>query len=76
MPFVAWGFKSLIVHHFKPCIAEGYFVDAYDKERNIVLEYYEPAHYVDVENNVLCEKDIIRQTSIIEHLHCEFWGVQ
>ncbi len=51
----------------------GYFVDAYDKEKNIVLEYDEPAHYDDVENNVLCEKDLKRQQEIIDHLHCEFW---
>lgn len=51
----------------------GYFVDAYDKEKNIVLEFDEAAHYVDVENNVLREKDLIRQKNIIEHLHCEYW---
>ena len=51
----------------------GYFVDAYDKEKNIVLEYDEPVHYVDVENNVLREKDLKRQQEIIEHLHCEYW---
>lgn len=51
----------------------GYFVDAYDKENNIVLEFDEAAHYVDVENNVLREKDLIRQKNIIEHLHCEYW---
>lgn len=51
----------------------GYFVDAYDKEKNIVLEYDEPVHYVDVENNILREKDLKRQQEIIEHLHCEYW---
>lgn len=51
----------------------GYFVDAYDKEKNIVLEYDEPKHYVDVENNILREKDLKRQNEIIEHLHCEYW---
>ena len=51
----------------------GYFVDAYDKEKNIVLEFDEPAHYVDAANNVLREKDVIRQNNIIAHLHCEFW---
>lgn len=51
----------------------GYWLDAYDKERNIVVEYDEPTHYIDVENNVLCEKDIKRQQKIIDHLHCEFW---
>ena len=51
----------------------GYFVDAYDKEKNIVVEYDEPHHYEDVENNVLKTKDLNRQQRIIEHLHCEFW---
>ena len=51
----------------------GYFVDAYDKEKNIVVEYDEKKHYDDVENNILREKDLKRQKEIIEHLHCEFW---
>ena len=51
----------------------GYFVDAYDKEQNVVLEYDEPAHYEDVENNILREKDLKRQNEIIEHFHCEYW---
>lgn len=51
----------------------GYWVDAYDKERNIVVEYDESYHYDDIENNVLREKDIKRQNEIIEHLHCEYW---
>lgn len=51
----------------------GYFLDGYDKDLNIVFEYDEPRHYVDVTNNILCEKDIIRQNKIINELHCEFW---
>ena len=51
----------------------GYWLDAYDKEKNVVLEYDEPAHYEDVENNILREKDLKRQNEIIEHLHCEYW---
>lgn len=51
----------------------GYWLDAYDKEKNIALEYDEPEHYEDVENNILREKDLIRQKEIIEHLHCEYW---
>lgn len=51
----------------------GYFVDGYDKDKNIVIEYDEPKHYTDAEHNILTEKDIIRQTKIIEHLKCEFW---
>lgn len=34
----------------------GYFVDAYDKEKNIVLEFDEAAHYADAENSILSEK--------------------
>ena len=51
----------------------GYFVDAYDKEKNIVVEYDESFHYDDIKNNILRKKDIIRQQEIIEYLHCEFW---
>lgn len=51
----------------------GYFVDAYDKEKNIVLEFDEAAHYADAENNLLSEEDIKRQKEIIDHLHCEYW---
>lgn len=51
----------------------GYWLDAYDKEQNIVVEYDEPRHYIDIENNILCEKDLKRQQEIINHLHCEFW---
>lgn len=51
----------------------GYFVDAYDKDKNIVIEYDEPYHYKDVEHNILCEDDLKRQKEIIDCLHCEFW---
>lgn len=51
----------------------GYWLDAYDKEKNIALEYDELKHYSDVENNILTEKDLERQTNIINHLHCEYW---
>ena len=49
------------------------FVDAYDKEKNIVVEYDETVHYVDIEKNILREKDIKRQQRIIDHLHCDFY---
>lgn len=52
---------------------KGYFVDGYDKNLNIVFEYDEAAHYKDIENNILRDKDIIRQNTIIEELNCEFW---
>lgn len=51
----------------------GYFVDAYDKEKNVVLEYDEKKHYYDVDNNILCDNDLERQSQIIQHLHCEYW---
>lgn len=51
----------------------GYFVDAYDKTNNIVLEYDEPKHYLDIENNILKEKDIKRQNEIINFLGCQFY---
>ena len=52
---------------------DGYFLDGYDKERNIAFEYDEPRHYEDVYNNVLKEKDIKRQDYIIEKLNCRFF---
>ena len=51
----------------------GYFVDGYDKEKNIVFEYDEKKHYADVENNVLRECDLKRQENIIKELSCEFY---
>lgn len=52
---------------------DGYFVDGYDKTLNIVFEYDEKKHYKDVENNILKERDKIRQDHIIEKLKCEFY---
>jgi hypothetical protein len=49
----------------------GYFLDAYDKDKNIVIEYDEPAHYD--ENGLLNKKDIIRQEEIKEELKCIFY---
>ena len=51
----------------------GYFIDGYDKTRNIVFEYDEPRHYKDVENSILTDKDIERQNIIINELNCEFY---
>ena len=51
----------------------GYYIDGYDKEKNIVFEYDEPRHYVDINNNILTDKDIERQNYIIEKLNCEFY---
>lgn len=44
----------------------GYWVDGYDKEKNIVIEFDEKHH------NRQTTKDLIRQTNIINHLKCTF----
>lgn len=49
----------------------GYFLDAYDKERNIAVEYDEPKHFT-VEGN-LKEKDVKRQERITSLLKCKFF---
>jgi len=51
----------------------GYFVDGYDKTLNIVFEYDEPRHYIDVKANQLCERDILRMKEIVESLQCKFY---
>ena len=48
----------------------GYWLDGYDKEKNIVFEYDESFHYP---YGKLREKDIVRQNRIIDFLNCEFW---
>lgn len=47
----------------------GYWLDAYDKKLNIVVEYDEPRH----EKPSIKKKDIIRQNNIINHLNCKFY---
>jgi hypothetical protein len=49
----------------------GYFVDAYDLEKNIVVEFDESKHYNS--DNILLEKDLIRQEEIINTLKCKFY---
>jgi len=44
----------------------GYWVDGYDKENNVVYEYYEKFHKYQE------EKDLKRMQEIIEYLNCEF----
>lgn len=51
----------------------GFWLDAYDQKNNIVVEYDEPKHYIDVKNNVLRDKDIERQNIIIHNLKCKFY---
>lgn len=52
----------------------GYWLDGYDKDRNVVIECYEPFHYYC--NGNLKQKDIDRQNNIINHLKCEFIQVK
>jgi hypothetical protein len=47
----------------------GYFVDGYDAENNIVYEWDEKRHY---EDNITIEKDLRRQSQIMEYLGCKF----
>lgn len=50
----------------------GYFVDGYDKEKNVVFEYDEP-HHIYVSSGKLKERDIIRMNLIKKHLNnCKF----
>lgn len=51
----------------------GFWLDGYDKEKNIIFEYDEPRHYIDVDNNILRQKDIDRQNFLIEKLHCTIY---
>lgn len=51
----------------------GYFLDGYDEKLNIAFEYDEPRHYIDVYNNILCERDLKRQNEIINELGCKFY---
>lgn len=48
----------------------GYFVDGYDKERNIVIEYDEPHHYY--KTGRLKPRDMKRMNEIKNYLHCRF----
>lgn len=54
--------------HFIPEL--GYWVDGYDKEKNVVLEIDEKHHF-DGDGN-LKKKDVIRQKEIEESLKCKF----
>lgn len=62
-----FGFKNYEFH-----IKElGYFVDYYEPNLNIVIEYDEVAHY-NIDNS-LKEKDIIRMQQIKDFLKCKFF---
>lgn len=47
----------------------GYWVDGYDKNENVVIEYDERRHYV---TDKLKDKDIARMNEIKSHLGCKF----
>jgi len=46
----------------------GYWVDGYDEEQNVVIEYYEPAH----RKTKRKKRDERRKQEILEHLNCKF----
>lgn len=46
----------------------GYWLDGYDKEKNVVIEYYENNHW----HRNRIEHDENRKKEIIDFLHCEF----
>lgn len=53
------------------CVEElGYWVDAYDKEKNVVLEIDEKQHFKP--DGTLKDKDVIRQKEIEGYLKCKF----
>jgi hypothetical protein len=49
----------------------GYFPDAYDKDKNIIVEYDEPRHY-DVYGE-LTQKDVTRMNEIVGEVGCSFY---
>ena len=49
----------------------GYWLDAYDKKNNVVVEYDESKHYT--KHGHLKQKDIDRMNEICHHLKCDFW---
>jgi hypothetical protein len=46
----------------------GYWVDGYDRDKNVVIEYYEPWHEAEIRK----VKDVRRKKEIIDKLHCKF----
>jgi len=47
----------------------GYFVDGYDKNKNVVIEVDEKQHF---KNGNLCQEDLSRQKEIEDFLGCKF----
>jgi len=50
----------------------GYWLDFYDRERNIVIEYYEKSHYRSLS---VLTKTLLREQEIIKHLGCQFFRI-
>jgi hypothetical protein len=65
----SWNLKHALNGGEIECV--GYSLDAYDKKRNIVVEYDEPHHYTI--RGKLKRKDVRRQNRIIGELHCKFY---
>ncbi len=53
-------------------IIDGYSVDGYDMDKNIVIEYDESRHY-NIRTGKLKYKDVIRQNRIIKYCRCRFF---
>jgi hypothetical protein len=49
----------------------GYWLDGYDKEKNVVVEYDESRHYDKFGN--LKQNDVKRMNRIMNHLQCKFY---
>ena len=49
----------------------GYYLDAYDKDNNIVVEYDEKHHFN--KDGTLKNKDIKRMNEIMNNLNCKFF---
>jgi hypothetical protein len=50
----------------------GYWVDGYDREKNVVFEYDEPHHYLKKADMTLKHKDVQRMNEIQNILKCDF----
>lgn len=50
----------------------GYFVDGYDEDQNVVVEYDEEHHF---DNGELIQEDASRMREIGLHLECEFYRI-
>ncbi len=65
-----WGGKHALNGGEKEVL--GYFVDYYEPELNIVIEWDEPGHYFD---SKLKDRDIFRMNEIIDYLKCDFYRI-